>query len=178
MAMRDQSSVFDAGLKERLGKGTEEPLPVIVTFSQAIPKSALDTLGLYASTGEESTTIGYGTLAPAAVRRLGSRADVASISLAAVLPQRANSTPAPAGAIDKIQSILLARLNEQPNERHPVIVYFQRPVPPETLDALDLSEIDRDAGKGRLDRAAILRLAERADVRRIEMIPEMRLYTP
>jgi hypothetical protein len=55
-----------------------------------------------------------------------------------------------------------------------VIVYFRGPVSKETLAALDLSEMVDDAGTGRLDKAAVLRLADRPDVRRIEAMPEMR----
>jgi hypothetical protein len=175
--MGDRASVFDQALKERLGRGGEEPLAVVVTFSHGIAKTALDTLGLYATTGDGPSTIAYGTLSPAAVRRLGSRPDVTAISLAAVLPAR-GTTALPAAAADKIQAVLRAELEEHPADPHTVIVYFRRQLPEETLAALDLVEIDREAAKGRLYRAAILQLAGRTDVKRIEMVPRMRPFKP
>jgi hypothetical protein len=170
-----QAPVLDADMKKRLAAGGKEAIPVVVTFSDAVPASELDALGLYASTTEASQ-IAYGKLTPDRVRDLAARAGVATIAYAAVLPARSPSTPAAPAAIDKIQSRLRTKLDARPKDKHVVIVYFRGAVSAETLAALDLTEMVDDAGTGRLDKAAVLRLAERPDVRRIEAMPEMRPY--
>ena len=172
MAEHYQAPVLGDDMKARLATGGTDPIPVAVTFASALASSELEALGLYASTAQPSE-IAYGTLAPDPVRALAARTGVKSISFAAILPARPGA-PDKSTAIDKVQPVLRTKLDARPTDEQAVIVYFRGRVTKETLKSLGLSEMVDDAGRGNLDEAGVLRLAERPDVRRIEAVPEMR----
>ena len=76
--------------------------------------------------------------------------------------------------LDKIHPFLKTDLDAQPAEERAVIVYFHGRVEQDTLKSLGLRPMVEDAARGDMDRAGVLRLAARADVRRIEAVPEER----
>jgi hypothetical protein len=160
----------------RLASGGTAPIPVTVTFARDLPAAELEKLGLHSATTGASS-IAYGDLAPDRVRELATRPGVKSISLAPILPVRADA-PATAAGLDKIQPLLRSQLDARPAEKHAVIVSFRGKVTKDTLKSLSLSEMVDDAGRGDLDKAGVLRMAERPDVRRIEAVPEMRARSP
>jgi hypothetical protein len=167
-----QMPVIDDALKARLATDNRDAIPVTVTFASALAPAELDALGLYAGTDQPST-IAYGTLSPDAVRQLAARSGVKSLSLSPILPARPRGSDKPTN-LDKIQLLLQTKLEQRPSDKHAVIVHFRGRATKDTLKSLGLTAMVDEVANGSLDKAAVLRLAERPDVRRIEAAPEMR----
>lgn len=77
----------------------------------------------------------------------------------------------------KFTPALVGRLSSRPNAEHPVTVTFDSPQTADAITALGLSG-EGTTAYGDLDRAAILALAARADVVRVEYRPSHGPSTP
>jgi hypothetical protein len=166
---------IDPALDEQIGDHPDRKVPVVVVFTQPRSPEELDELGLYAASPGPSP-IAYGEQDGPAIRALGERDDVATVSAAPVLPARPDPDEAPPSATSgKISSDLAMQLYLQPAASQLVIVTFSSPPGTDAMVDLGLSEAGPTMGSGTLEPAAIRRLAERPDVLQVSWSPPPRL---
>lgn len=155
--------VVGAGLADAMASG--EPVEVVVLFRSVPSATELATLGLHSrGTARE---LGFGVLSPDAIRELIQRQDVASVDLApADTPRVAAELPA------NVDPELAAGVTAEPGKRQRVAVYFTDQPSADVLADLALAGTGANPAVGMLDAAGVRRVAARADVSRVAIMPE------
>jgi hypothetical protein len=155
---------IDPALAEKIKSGVPE-INVEVEFSTAPPAGQLQALGLK---GEGN--VAWGLLSRDKIQAIAAVPQVVAIRLS----QRPAEpkTVRPAG--ERIRPALALELQLKPNERHHVLVTFQRP--PQNLPDLKDLAVQGTSGDGQLSRQEIETLARCDDVLKIDLFPEVKLY--